>query len=1429
MKFLNLNIFLRSKHSLIFVFLFLNSFFCFNQLNIINSRSPEQLISEILVGNGVKVSNIKFKGSKNSIGEFSYFDVLGSNNLGLDKGILLSTGNVFSAKGINIKDSTSNLGSNLSDNELDLLIKTTGKKTTDATYIEFDFVPMSDSIQFKYIFASEEYPEFNCSSFNDVFAFFLSGPNPLGGSNFINQNLAIVPGTVNTNVSVNTINSGTVSVSNNESICNAIDLNWKTYSSYFVQNYPNQPKSDQITFDGYTIPLIAKSAVKCGETYHLKIAIADVGDQNYDSGVFLLANSLFSNIITAETKIQKNDLTIFSDSNIVENCHKGILTFKLAKKVNQNTIVKYSLSGNSTNGVDYQNLNNEIIIPANNDSVQLIISPINDNITEANETLNITYNAGGCAGIVTKSFIIRDKPLDPITNFKYDSLICINSEDKFVLRSNGFVKGGVFNSNSIDLNLNSSTGKISPGLSKVGTYEVTYKVNPTNVCEAPGQSTIKIEIKQSLDPITTFSYSSPLCQSNSISYPNTSSNFTNGGIFYSKTDLKIDSLTGKIDLLKSSSGKHKIYYTFKKNECFNYKIDSTEIEIVGKNENLPSFSYSNPVCILDANPLPILSSNFMSGGIFKTDSIKLVFKNNLTGEIDIQLTPIGTYNIYYELKNITTNCTETSNKTYISIINNSLPKVTFDYDKTICSGGGNKFPKLIKGFTMGGTFKSDSKDLIVDSLTGELKLNESKKGIYQIRYKLRRTNCNNELDTIVSIKVDTLILKKTDFKYNSPVCITSTNPLPTGNFDIGGEFTAPQGVTISKTNGRINLLGSLPGTYDITYTIKADQCFAQSIGKSSITIESNNAPVVNFSYERPMCLNSLNTTPILPVNFTKGGKFKTTETDISVNNITGKIDLSNAIGGKTYKIEYEILSNSCGGTGLGNTEVFIANIKNPDTDFNYKDSLFCTNTILLKPNTNTSFEPEGVFKSPSKGLIIDSKTGEIDFSKSDIGYHEIMYKTAEKSCIKADSTIRKIKISKLPVVSIKTNNPICVGDTLKLFGPTYQKATYSWIGPNNFVSNDREPFITKINANQEGIYKLIIKENNCVDSTNIVVDVKDLEKITFLPDKPFCKNDTTLYRIKASLKHGIWSDKSFKTEKNDSSILLFRPSELILDSIKLNYVTKLGCGGYGELKIINNSIPQTKFDLSSKEGCAPVDVKLLIPPNDIDSCQWYIDNTYMKFSKDSIIKFSKLGVFNVKVINYKKGCSSFLQKDTILKIYSVPKVDFNPNDTTLSMFNPVIHFQNKSINATNYKWEFNDGSSSIVKNPFHRFPLNSTDYFVTLTASQKGFCEESKTILVNIPTELTVYAPNTFTPNNDKLNEEFLPIISNAIDPLSYTLIIYNRWGQVVFISHDKSVGWKGTYDGKFCVDGVYTWKIDFIDSINNKKHYYVGNVTIIK
>ncbi|MFN8166947.1 MAG: choice-of-anchor L domain-containing protein [Bacteroidia bacterium] len=241
------------------------------QLVVSSVPTPIQVAST-LAGPGVSISNVTYTGNAVSKGTFT----ASGTNLGINSGIILMTGDIVDAIG---PDSFPNAGQDLfgaGDPFLDTLANAT---TFDATILEFDFVPQNDTVSFRYVFASEEYPEYVCSTYNDAFAFLISGPGITG-----QVNIAQIPSTTQS-VTINSVNGGTVGA-NGTSGPNCI----LTYSAYYVDNQGGAT----IEFDGFTVPLTAMAVVTPCMTYHLKIAIADAGDGAYDSAVFLETGSLSS-------------------------------------------------------------------------------------------------------------------------------------------------------------------------------------------------------------------------------------------------------------------------------------------------------------------------------------------------------------------------------------------------------------------------------------------------------------------------------------------------------------------------------------------------------------------------------------------------------------------------------------------------------------------------------------------------------------------------------------------------------------------------------------------------------------------------------------------------------------------------------------------------------------------------------------------------------------------------------------------------------------------------------------------------------------------------------------------------------------------------------------------------------------------------------
>ncbi|MDX2247662.1 MAG: choice-of-anchor L domain-containing protein, partial [Bacteroidia bacterium] len=232
--------------------------------------------------------------------------------------------------------------------------------TNDACAITFDFVPSCDTIKFRYVFASNEYPTF-VGLFDDVFAAFIQGP---GFPAF--TNIALIPG-VNSPVSINNVNAG-------------------TNAAFFVAN------PGGTGYNSRTVILTGKAAVVPCQTYTLKFVIADEGDFSLDSGVFLEEVTCGDD---PPAVIARNFNNPFSPE-AVEECVNGYFTFFNPGNTSVALTINYTVLGTATSGADYAPIPGSITIPAGQDSINLPITVIADGITEGPETLILALNVLSC-------------------------------------------------------------------------------------------------------------------------------------------------------------------------------------------------------------------------------------------------------------------------------------------------------------------------------------------------------------------------------------------------------------------------------------------------------------------------------------------------------------------------------------------------------------------------------------------------------------------------------------------------------------------------------------------------------------------------------------------------------------------------------------------------------------------------------------------------------------------------------------------------------------------------------------------------------------------------------------------------------------------------------------------------------------------------
>lgn len=283
------------------------SAFCTNsQVLVSHKKTPQELVNKVLLStnSGIKVQKVKYIGSKEAIAEF----VTKIKLMPIKQGIILSTGKAKDADGPN---DSSGSGEAVFTNGNNIFKPYATGETWDAAILEIDFYANTDTVSFEYIFASEEYPEFVNKGVNDVFVFLIGEKNT---QNF--KNIALVPNT-SLPVSVDNLNKHT----NNQWFIE--NISWDTYKKGNYNTADFQDINAQLElsytfqYDGLTTLLKATANVKPYQLYTLKIGIADVGDNLYDSGVFIKNKSFKSSGNTPPLKvlIEQEVATLNKDSN----------------------------------------------------------------------------------------------------------------------------------------------------------------------------------------------------------------------------------------------------------------------------------------------------------------------------------------------------------------------------------------------------------------------------------------------------------------------------------------------------------------------------------------------------------------------------------------------------------------------------------------------------------------------------------------------------------------------------------------------------------------------------------------------------------------------------------------------------------------------------------------------------------------------------------------------------------------------------------------------------------------------------------------------------------------------------------------------------------------------------------------------------------
>ena len=669
----------------------------------------------------------------------------------------------------------------------------------------------------------------------------------------------------------------------------------------------------------------------------------------------------------------------------------------------------------------------------------------------------------------------------------------------------------------------------------------------------------------------------------------------------------------------------------------------------------------------------------------------------------------------------------------------------------------------------------------------------------------------------------------------TPICVSAA-PKQIVVSATGGNWTSNCGTCLSST-GMFDPAVAGVGSHTVTYTTTGS-----CSGTDTKTIVVNGLPNVSAGADKSICSGtstSLVATGASTYTWSSGGTTATTSvsptatttytvtgTDANgcvktddvivtttpnpVPTITGtpgycaggNATLTASAGFATY--------NWSSGSTTATSNVTVAN--NPIT-VTVTDALGCSGTsaatnVTVTPNITTN---NTIQICQGNSVLIHG------ISRTTSGLYSSSF-TAANGC---DSTSNvTLTVNALPIINAGIDQLICLGGsaTITATGGT----TYTW---NNGLGAGASHTITSTTPGAV-TYSVIGEDaNGCQNTDEMVLTMDNLPTVNAGLDLEVCSGETVTLTATGTAATYTWDNGVVNG-------VSFIPTTT--QTYTVVGTSAFGCVNQDVVEVIVNPIPVITMSGTNLIGCAP------ITPN-FTSTTTGVNSTYLwefgdgQTSTDignTTHTYTSPGCYDVKLtITSDKGCAEIIAMPSFVCMYENPIADFSFTNMDLNSYTTTTGTTNNSVNGSTYEWTFGDGSpKSNLFNPTHTFPSPQPgSYEVMLLAISPDGCRDSTINIIEVQEEIIFYVPNAFTPDGDSFNETFKPVFTSGYDPMAYSMFIYNRWGEVIFETHDVKYGWDGTYYGEIIPDGTYSYTIKF--KVAGKDNYktYRGHLSKIR
>ncbi len=349
----------------------------------------------------------------------------------------------------------------------------------------------------------------------------------------------------------------------------------------------------------------------------------------------------------------------------------------------------------------------------------------------------------------------------------------------------------------------------------------------------------------------------------------------------------------------------------------------------------------------------------------------------------------------------------------------------------------------------------------------------------------------------------------------------------------------------------------------------------------------------------------------------------------------------------------------------------------------------------------------------------------------------------------------------------------------------------------------------------------------CEDIDTLDIFVNPLPSISAsVSPVGICTGDTAIVSAAGAISY-LWNTTSV-----DTSVLAVSPTATTTYSVTGTDAN--GCSNTAQTLLTVYETPQVVLNVTPSSGCEDLQVQFSAAVNPTAATyEWLFGDGSGSSAASPGHIFPNPGIYDVSLkVASIDGCENSVTENSFVEVYPLPVSNFIADNYTVTMDDPMVDFTDLSTIPSTWMWNFGDYGSSTnyanIANPNHTFS-SPGDYVVWQTVYTNHGCSDSSFAVVHVNLNIAFYIPNAFSPyTSDGINDIFRPYgIGVALTDGSYSMRIFDRWGQMVFESKNIEDGWDGKFNGEYVAPGVYSYIID-VQYGDGLWHVFSGKTTIM-